>query len=124
MFKHILILCISIILIVLLIYIFYIFRKKELLYSDTILKYPLTKKDKHFFTQGGMLSELKHNDIFYIDQKWSTKNNNYFSFNKQYYIIEPGYYYHFLKDSEIFIENDNITFLFQKNKINEKVKDV
>jgi hypothetical protein len=113
MFKHILIIFILIILIILYCV---LFRKKELYYSDTVLKYILKKKDISFFKEKCILSELKQNDIFYSDQKWSTKNNNYFLFNNQYYIIEPGYYYRFLKDSKLFIENDICAFIFKKIK--------
>ena len=53
-------------------------------------------------------------NVFYTEQNWSIKNNNYIFFNDRYYIIEPGYYY-YVKKEDLTINNKNLSIkLFVK----------
>jgi len=89
------------------------------LYLDkSKIKYNVHDSDKRYlekYSIDSFLSNIKENDIFYTTKKWSTKNNNYFKFNETYYIIEPGYYYYYVPEAELFLElNCKIKLINQK----------
>ena len=89
-----------------------IFFNNDLLIEKDKVKYNLTWLDKKYIKrQGAELNnqtQLPKAGIFYTTTQWSPKNNNYFKYNKKYYIIEPGYYYNIIPDAEFFISNINI----------------
>ena len=118
MFKQILIILFILI-------IFYFIIKNIListhkLYLDSSkIKYTLYDSDKEYlkkYSTDCLLSELEENSIFYTQTKWSTRNNNYLKFKDTFFIIEPGYYYYYLPETEIFINNNCKVFLLKKNK--------
>ncbi len=76
------------------------------------VKYPIKKK---FASQTKKLSEIKNDEVFFVDYNWSTEYGNYIYSQKEdrYYIIEKGYYYN-IPDPEKFpltiVKNVNVNF--------------
>ena len=81
--------------------------------EPTEIKYPLTEQDINYFKKYGKelsnQKKLPQKGVFYTTSKWN--KNNYYKYNDKYYMIEPGFYYNIIKDSEFFIENINIIFI-------------
>ena len=102
MFKHFLVIAAILIIIVLSYYLikFSLFSLHKLELNKEIIKYPLIyDSDKELLQKYSTDSELKNvksNFIFYQEQPWSTKNNNYIhdTLLNKYYIIDKGYYYY------------------------------
>jgi len=109
MFKQILKITIFILLLIsltILIINEFLIKYHKLHISEDCVKYILHKRDKRYLERYSIeKNEIKENSIFYTKEQWSTKNNNYILFNDRYYIIEPGYYYHFNKDAKIFVNS-------------------
>ena len=127
MFKLFLIGVIIIVLILFIVKIIFIKFHKIYFYKD-IIKYKFNEHDLQHLKNHSVkrnLSELKGMDsyIFYQEQAWSSKNNNYIhdTVNDRYYIIDSGYYY-YIPDSRysLFVNKNNEIYNFDlkyKNKV-------
>ena len=128
MFKLFLIGVIITVLILFIVKIILIKLHKIYFYKD-IIKYKFNNYDLQHLKNHSVkrkLSELKDMDsyIFYQEQTWSSKNNNYIhdTVNDRYYIIDSGYYY-YIPDSKrysLFINKNNEIYNFDlkyKNKV-------
>ena len=107
MFIQISILIIVVFLLIILIPRF--FNKSKLLLKDNQVKYTLKQSDKKYF--GKLLKDihkLPEKGVFYTTTKWNPKNDNYFKYNKKYYMIEPGYYYNIIPEAEFFVNGIDI----------------
>jgi len=124
MFKFIIIILLIIILFTIL-FTFKNFYKIKLRYNLETVKYKFenisflekNKCDISFLEKNKCdvnLDKLIEGDLFYTTVPWNTTNFNYILFNDRYYIIEPGYYYHFIGKMVI---NNNILV----NKINKDI---
>ena len=120
MFKQILI---TIFLFIVILVVFYFLIKNFLvsthkLYLDeSKVKYLLHDSDKEYlkkYSNKISISEIKEHSVFYTTKKWNTSNNNYIKFKERYYIIEPGYYYYILPETEMFFNNKINVFLLKK----------
>ena len=112
MFKFIIII---ILLLILILFTFKNFFKIKIRYNLETVKYKFEnisflEKNKCIIN----LNKLIEGDLFYTTAPWNTTNFNYILFNDRYYIIEPGYYYHFIGKMVI---NNNILV----NKINKDI---
>ena len=91
-----------------------LFIKFHKLYTDPLLvKYTICNSDQRFLDKYSKESKIylikslnPGSFVFYINKKWSTKNNNYMLFKDRYYIIEPGYYYITNKNTKLFLNNN------------------
>ena len=106
-----------IILIVILLILYYTkssFTTKPFIDKNKV-KYILNNSDKNYFKRYGKelvnQTKLPKNGIFYTTTPWSTKNNNYFKYKENYYIIEPGYYYNIIPEMEFYINSINVVFI-------------
>jgi hypothetical protein len=120
MFKQILII-ITIIILTYFIFKFIFTANHKIYLSNETIKYKMSDRDKDFlkmYSSDSLLENLTSDvNLFYTNESWSTKNNNYIFFNEKYYIVEPGYYYYLRKD-QITINNKNTNIkLFDKNKL-------
>jgi hypothetical protein len=76
------------------------------------VKYPIKKKYPYNTKK---LTEIKSDDIFFVDYPWTTKFGNYIHSLKEdrYYIIEKGFYYN-IPDPESYhltiVKNVNVNF--------------
>ena len=116
MFKFIIIIVLLLITILFtILFTFKNFFKIKLRYNLETVKYKIEnisflEKNKCIIE----LNKLTEGDLFYTMIPWNTTNFNYILFNDKYYIIEPGYYYHFIGKMVI---NNNILV----NKINKDI---
>uniref|UniRef100_A0A6C0B0V3 Uncharacterized protein n=1 Tax=viral metagenome TaxID=1070528 RepID=A0A6C0B0V3_9ZZZZ len=120
MFKQILI---TMFLFIVILVVFYFLIKYFListhkLYLDTSkIKYLLHDSDKEYlkkYSNEISISQIKEYSVFFTTKDWNTSNNNYLKFKERYYIIEPGYYYYILPDTEMFLNNKINVFLLKK----------
>lgn len=90
------------------------------LFIDTSVKYPLSDTDKNYIKKKSVAFDTSKHGVFYTLVPWNTTNHfNYLLYNKKYYIIEPGYYYLFNENVELFLKDTNVIFMeidFKKNK--------
>jgi hypothetical protein len=124
MFKQ---LFISIVIIIIIITISYILIKRYFLHSlqlhSNVIKYLMEPLDKYFLdkysTRQKLTGSFSGRLLFYTNDRWSSRNNNYLIKSDRYYIIEPGYYYYLTDDYKITGEIDIYAFDFGKwnNKI-------
>jgi len=105
--------CLIISLLIILTYIFtkyYLIKTHKLFITPSKVKYKMNKRDGEYLKKYSKPEILTPSSvgIFYTDEKWSTKNNNYIEFEENYYIIEPGYYYNINEKVKVFKENKKI----------------
>jgi len=119
MFKQILIILIILILVYFIIK-YLLIRAHKLFLDPSKVKYILLDSDHDYlkkYSKEISIFELKNlvePFVFYTNKRWSTKNNNYLKFKERYYIIEPGYYYYVLPETELFLNNNSKIFLKKK----------
>lgn len=94
-------------------------RTHKLFLDPSKVKYTLLDSDYDYlkkYSDEIPIFELKglSESVFYTNKKWSSKNNNYIKFKKRYYIIEPGYYYYILPETELFLNNNCNIYLKKK----------
>ena len=111
MFKQILIILIILILVYFIIK-YLLIRSHKLFLDPSKVKYTLLDSDHDYLKKYSKeipifeLKSIRDPLVFYTNKKWSTKNNNYIKFKERYYIIEPGYYYYVLPETELFLNNN------------------
>jgi hypothetical protein len=92
----------------------YYLIKYHIVYIDeNTVKYKLNKRDIEYFEKYSKITDPKYNDIFYTKTPWSTSTFNYLIYKDNYYIVEPGYYYHYKKGVKL---NCKDIFVLNKNK--------
>ncbi len=99
----------------------YYFLLTHTIFVNKNVKYPISDIDKMYIKKNKIPFNKEKYGIFYTDTPWnSTTHFNYLLYKKKYYIIEPGYYYIFKENVELFIKNyANVIFMemdFKKNK--------
>jgi len=117
MIKQILIITFILIIVFIVIKCYLEFNYKLIL-KKNIIKYKISRDDLSYLKRNSTdstLDDLAPGDIFYTEQRWSSKYNNYFLFEENYYIVEPGYYYYYYVPGTLII-NQNIKIKLIKNK--------
>jgi hypothetical protein len=128
MFKHFLIgiLCLLIIFAIIKVI---LIKFHKIYFHKGIIKYKFNEYDLQHLKNHSIkrnIQDLKSMDsyIFYQEQKWNSKNNNYIhdTINDRYYIIDYGYYYYIPDSRYSLIVNKNneiyhFDFLKYKNKV-------
>ena len=95
----------------------YILLLNHELFIDTSVKYVLSDVDKLYIKKNKTFFDKSKHGVFYTDIPWNTTTHfNYLLYNKNYYIIEPGYYYLFNENVDLFLKNENVIFMEIKNK--------
>jgi len=95
--------------------------------SESIIKYDLRENDIIFFkkySNKSNLEKIQNKYIFYTNQKWSTKNNNYIYdiLLDKYYIVDKDYYYYIPDKRYKLVINNNINVMFINfNENNDKI---
>ena len=128
MFKLFLLGIIILFIIFMIVKVIFIKFHKIYFYKD-IIKYKFNQYDLQHLKNHSVkrnVADLKNMDsyIFYQEQVWSSKNNNYIhdTVNDRYYIIDSGYYY-YIPDSKrysLFTNKNNEIYHFDlkyKNKV-------
>jgi len=106
------ILLVIVIIIAIFIYL-YFFNKSDFVPNLSIVKYPIKKELKNF--KKIRLKDVPKNVIWYTTVPWKARKGNYLKFKKNYYIIEPGYYY-LNNDSVELFTNNNILIFYKEIK--------
>jgi hypothetical protein len=109
------ILIIFVVFVILIILINRTFKKTFINVNQEQVKYVLKPQDVNYFKKHAKqlknVNKLPERGIFYTTTKWNSKSHNYFKYKDKYYIIEPGYYYNILPESEFFINDIDINIL-------------